>query len=96
MFGTWSPWLAPPFTSLIPPAPAVGVPAAPAPRIPDFRGMGMARALAAARDAHLTVAVTGTGRVVEQQPPPGAGRATPRVWLRLADGSAVAPAARAP
>jgi len=57
--------------------------------------MGMARALAAARDAHLAVAVTGSGRVVEQQPSPGAARAT-RVWLRLANSGAVAPAARSP
>ncbi len=94
MFGTWIPWLAPPFAPLSPPATARGAPAAP--RIPDFRGMGMAHALAAARDAHLTVAVSGTGRVVEQHPPPGPSRAAPRVWLRLADGTAVAPPARSP
>ena len=94
MFGTWTPWLAPPFASPSPAAP----PRAPAavPRIPEFRGMGMARALAAAREAHLAVAVSGTGRVVEQHPPPGPSRAAPRVWLRLADGTAVAPAARSP
>jgi cell division protein FtsI (penicillin-binding protein 3) len=97
LFGTWSPWLAPTFASLNPPTPARSAAAtAPAPRIPDFRGLGMARALATARDAHLAVAVTGTGRVVEQQPPPGAARAAPRVWLRLADGSGVGPAGRAP
>jgi cell division protein FtsI (penicillin-binding protein 3) len=96
MLGTWSPWLAPTFAPLNPPALARGAATtAPAPRIPDFRGMGMARAFATARDAHLAVAVTGTGRVVEQQPPPGAGRAAPRVWLRLADGN-VAPTARGP
>jgi cell division protein FtsI (penicillin-binding protein 3) len=69
---------------------------APALRIPDFRGMGMARAIAAARDAHLAVALSGTGRVVEQRPPPGPSRAAPEVWLRLSDGTAVAPAVAAP
>jgi hypothetical protein len=94
MFGTWVPWLAPLFAPLSPPVAVHGAPAAP--RIPDFRGMGMARALAAAREAHLAVAVSGTGRVVEQHPAPGPSRAAPRVWLRLADGTAVAPAARSP
>ncbi|HEX3477155.1 MAG TPA: penicillin-binding transpeptidase domain-containing protein [Kofleriaceae bacterium] len=97
MFGTWSPWLAPPFALPSPPVPVrSAATTTPAPRIPDFRGMGMARALTSARDAHLAAAVTGTGRVVEQQPPPGAGRGATRVWLRLADGNAVAPAARSP
>jgi cell division protein FtsI (penicillin-binding protein 3) len=95
MFGTWVPWLAPAFAPLSPPAAARGAPAA-APRIPDFRGMGMARALAAAREAHLAVAVSGTGRVVEQHPAPGPRRAEPRVWLRLGDGTALAPAPRSP
>ena len=93
MFGTWSPWLAPPF-ALSPPAAPHGAPAAP--RIPDFRGMGMARALAAARDAHLTVTVSGTGRVVEQHPPAGPARGAARIWLRLVDGTAVPPATRSP
>jgi cell division protein FtsI (penicillin-binding protein 3) len=97
MFGTWSPWLAPAFASVIPPPPGGGPGAATAVRIPDFRGMGMARAIAAARDAHLGVAVSGTGRVVEQRPPPGTtGHATPRVWLRLADGTAAPAASRSP
>ncbi len=91
MFGTWSPWLAPSFAPLVPPASPGGAAAA-ALRIPDFRGMGMARAIAAAREAHLGVAVSGTGRVVEQHPAPGPSRAAPRVWLRLADGTAAAPA----
>ena len=58
--------------------------------IPDFRGMGMAHALATARRAHLAVSLSGTGRVVEQRPPPGPSRAAPQVWLRFADGSAAA------
>jgi cell division protein FtsI (penicillin-binding protein 3) len=96
MFGTWSPWLTPAFAPIAPPAPpAARGPAATA-VIPDFRGMGMARAIAAAREARLAIAVSGTGRVVEQHPPPGPSRAAPRVWLRLADGTAIAPAARAP
>jgi cell division protein FtsI (penicillin-binding protein 3) len=40
--------------------------------IPDFRGLGMARALALAAAAHLAVEVSGTGRVIQQDPPPGA------------------------
>jgi len=65
--------------------------------IPDFRGMGMAHALATARRAHLAVSLSGTGRVVEQRPPPGPSRAAPEVWLRFADGAAartIAPTAR--
>ena len=44
-----------------------------------------ARALAAAQQAHVAVAISGTGRVVEQRPAPGS-RAAARVWLRLSDG----------
>jgi cell division protein FtsI (penicillin-binding protein 3) len=58
--------------------------------IPDFRGMGMAHALATARRAHLAVSLSGTGRVVEQRPPPGPSRAALHVWLRFDDGSAAA------
>jgi len=39
--------------------------------IPDFRGMGMARAIATARAAHVLIDVSGTGRVVRQDPAPG-------------------------
>jgi len=53
--------------------------------LPDFRGMGLSRALAAAQQAHVAVAISGTGRVVEQRPAPGS-RAASRVWLRLSDG----------
>lgn len=72
-------------------SPAPSAADAPSAAIPDFRGMGVAHAIATARRAHLEVAVTGSGRVVEQSPPPGQSR-TPRVWLRLSDGSAAAAA----
>src|SRR5262249_36252648 len=39
--------------------------------IPDFRGMGMAHALATARLARIAVTLSGSGRVVEQRPAPG-------------------------
>jgi cell division protein FtsI (penicillin-binding protein 3) len=54
--------------------PASGAPAGTEIEIPDFRGLGMARALALARKAHLTVEVSGTGRVIQQEPAPGAFR----------------------
>ena len=96
--GDAEPWLAPAFAPIAPVA-AIRSPrsagssiAVPALQIPDFRGMGMAHALAVAHDAHLSVALSGTGRVQEQQPPPGPSHAAPQVWLRLADGTAaVAP-----
>ena len=62
---------------------------APAATIPDFRGMGMAHAIATARHARIEVAVSGSGRVVEQSPPAGPSRGA-RVWLRLSDGSSAA------
>jgi cell division protein FtsI (penicillin-binding protein 3) len=39
--------------------------------IPDFHGMGMARAIAVARAAHVLLEVSGTGRVIRQDPAPG-------------------------
>jgi len=45
--------------------------------IPDFRGMGMARALATARAAHVSIEVSGTGRVIRQDPAPGPARDRP-------------------
>jgi cell division protein FtsI (penicillin-binding protein 3) len=56
--------------------------------IPDFRGMGVARALSAARAAGITVEIAGTGRVVEQHPAPGSAGPGSRVSLRFADGNA--------
>jgi cell division protein FtsI (penicillin-binding protein 3) len=70
-------------------------PSAPQVQVPDLRGLGMARAIAAARAAHLGIAVEGTGRVVAQDPAPGTTGAT-RVTLRFSDGnSTIAAAARA-
>jgi cell division protein FtsI (penicillin-binding protein 3) len=40
-------------------------------RVPDFRDMGVAQALDAARERGLRVTVEGSGRAVEQEPPPG-------------------------
>jgi cell division protein FtsI (penicillin-binding protein 3) len=83
----------------VPPVPAIVEPAAgddatapgddataPTIAIPDFRGMGMARAIAAARAAELAIDVSGTGRVVAQDPAPGA-RLAQRVVLRFSDGN---------
>jgi cell division protein FtsI (penicillin-binding protein 3) len=39
--------------------------------IPDFRGLGMARAIALAREAHVLIEVSGSGRVIRQDPAPG-------------------------
>lgn len=56
--------------------------------IPDFRGLGVARALDAARDAHLAVDVIGSGRVVNQDPAPGSVAAPVRISLTFSDGPA--------
>jgi cell division protein FtsI (penicillin-binding protein 3) len=39
--------------------------------VPDFRGLGMSRVLELARAAGIAVEVEGSGRAVEQYPPPG-------------------------
>jgi cell division protein FtsI (penicillin-binding protein 3) len=39
--------------------------------VPDFRGMGVGRALDLAREQHLAIEIAGTGRVTSQDPPPG-------------------------
>jgi cell division protein FtsI (penicillin-binding protein 3) len=82
-------WIADWFGVLAPSLPADPA-SEPGATIPDFRGMGMAHALATARRAQLAVSLSGTGRVVEQRPLPGPSRAAPQVWLRFADGSAAA------
>ncbi len=65
--------------------------------IPDFRGMGLSRALEAARASHLAVELSGSGRVIEQDPPPGPTTGAARVTLRFSDGnSLVARPAAAP
>jgi hypothetical protein len=62
--------------------------------------MGMARAIARAREAHVAIKISGTGRVVRQDPAPGplqAGRA-PHIVLQFSDGNPLAspPAADPP
>jgi cell division protein FtsI (penicillin-binding protein 3) len=39
--------------------------------VPDFRGMGVGRALDLAREQHLAIEIAGSGRVTSQDPPPG-------------------------
>jgi cell division protein FtsI (penicillin-binding protein 3) len=63
----------PPTADVEPPANAVTV--------PDFRGMGVRRVLDLAREQHLAVEITGTGRVTSQDPPPGP--AAPPVHIKL-------------
>jgi len=73
----------------------------PAITIPDFRGLGMARAIALGRTAHVRIEVSGTGRVIRQDPAPGPASpgqhglhglhgsrppAAPRVVLQFSDG----------
>ena len=65
--------------------------AAPAPEvptvvIPDFRGMGLRRAIDTAHAAHLSLDLAGSGQVIDQDPPPGPARVTSRVALRFSDG----------
>ncbi len=54
--------------------------------IPDFRGMGLARALDAARDAGISLQTQGSGRVTRQDPPPGLARRPARCRLVLSPG----------
>ncbi len=53
--------------------------------IPDFRGMGVGRALDEARKLRLEVEVTGSGQVVSQDPPPGPVPSPERIKLRFSD-----------
>jgi cell division protein FtsI (penicillin-binding protein 3) len=80
-----------PLAELAPPTPPEGGTveetlggAAAGDRVPDFTGMGLGQALALAQRAHLRLEVIGSGRTVSQVPPPGAGRLSPVVKLRLA------------
>jgi cell division protein FtsI (penicillin-binding protein 3) len=68
------------------PAPAPVAELAPdlLPGIPDFGGMGLARALDLARENHLQVEVEGSGVVVAQEPGPGAAPGA-RVRLHFSD-----------
>ncbi|HET9623845.1 MAG TPA: penicillin-binding transpeptidase domain-containing protein [Kofleriaceae bacterium] len=72
--------------------------------VPDFRGMGMARAIDAARQGHVAIEIAGTGRVIAQDPAPGvrvkstgsprgAGEPAARVTLRFSDGNSPVPRA---
>jgi cell division protein FtsI (penicillin-binding protein 3) len=75
----------PPIVDAVDPEPA---PASGGIEIPDFRGLGVARALDVAREAHLAVDVSGTGRVVNQDPAPGSVAAPVRISLTFSDGPA--------
>ncbi|MEO8705788.1 MAG: penicillin-binding transpeptidase domain-containing protein [Kofleriaceae bacterium] len=72
-----------------PPAP-VEVPEVPDPEltlaIPDFRGMGLRKAIDRAHTDAIAIDVSGFGRVVEQDPPAGLVRPGTRVTLRFSDG----------
>jgi hypothetical protein len=54
--------------------------------IPDFAGMSVGRALDTARARGVEVVVRGSGRCIEQSPPPGAATAGTVVTLRFTDG----------
>jgi cell division protein FtsI (penicillin-binding protein 3) len=56
-----------------PPAPVVDDEPQPADAVlvPDFRGMGVGRAIDVAREQHVAIEIAGTGRVTAQDPPPG-------------------------
>ncbi|HEY5946888.1 MAG TPA: penicillin-binding transpeptidase domain-containing protein, partial [Kofleriaceae bacterium] len=53
--------------------------------IPDFKGMGVGRAIDEARKLHLDVEVVGSGQVIEQEPAPGPTTTAGRVKLRFSD-----------
>ena len=63
-----------------PPAPELGPGAV---MVPDFRGMGYAKAMEVARTHHLAVKSTGSGRVVEQTPAPGPSDSLESITLRF-------------
>ncbi|MDB4954813.1 MAG: Peptidoglycan glycosyltransferase [Myxococcales bacterium] len=67
-----------------PPEPAIDPSAVVA---PDFRGMGVARALDLARSLHLDVEIHGGGRVLDQDPAPGQAVSAARVTLEFSDGA---------
>lgn len=64
--------------------------------IPDFRGMGLARALDQARARGLAVDVQGTGRVLAQDPSPGQALPPVRISLQFSDGNSPSSPAPAP
>lgn len=69
-------------TAAAPPTPS-------GPSVPDFRGMGVGRALDVAREASVAIEVTGSGRVIEQDPAPGAPLTADRIHLRFSDGNSL-------
>jgi len=90
-------YLGVPGDALPPPPPAPAAPAAkrkkvdasPAPVVveapsdlPDFKGLGVARALELAREHHLEVELAGSGRVVEQE-----ARGPGKILLHFSDGN---------
>ncbi len=59
--------------------------------VPDFRGLGVARALELARDQHVDVDIHGSGRMISQDPPPGPISVIGRVSLTFSDERSHAP-----
>jgi hypothetical protein len=59
--------------------------------VPDFRGMGVARALDAARAAGLRVEIDGSGLAVSQSLPPGPAPKPADCRIVFASGETVSP-----
>lgn len=59
--------------------------------IPDFAGMSVKAAMDLAREKGLEVEVSGSGRLVTQDPPPGSALEKPRVILKFSDGHSARP-----
>ncbi len=78
---------------IVAPAP-VHVPAPGEVEVPDFRGMGLSRAIDLSRSSRIPVDVSGSGLVIEQIPPPGPTAGPVRVTLRFSDGDS--PSLRVP
>jgi cell division protein FtsI (penicillin-binding protein 3) len=76
---------APAVEELPPPPPTSSEPPPDAIVIPDFRGMGVGRALDEARKLHLDVELVGSGHVIEQDPAPGPVSSIGRMKLRFSD-----------
>jgi len=55
--------------------------------IPDFRGLGLARALDLAREQNLTLEIEGSGRVITQVPLPGLATSPARCKLVFSQGA---------
>ena len=73
----------PALVEVAPPAPEP--PAAGELDVPDFRGMGLSRALDLARSSRIPLDVSGSGRVIDQVPAPGRAARPVRVSLRFSD-----------